>query len=236
MGSLTTHRGLASWQTLPSSGVAFPFVGDDERDDDDFAAWFERPIEERVLDTLGHVMMNLRDLPVFACDRSVLNHGTIWLPAYVACVDAFFVNARLASEFFVKMPERDFTARMLLPTWHPPHGPATRLEHVWSMTSKHIVHMSKDRVPTDPESWQQEDMSYRALMRINRDAYAAFSSFVAEYTINDAPYVELLQDMHRGVRPFSSREAAKLHANGRKAERRARRYSFPDPYAAVWWG
>ena len=45
--------------------------------DDDLAEWFGRPVDARVLDNLEHVMLNLRDLQAFACDRSVLNPGSI---------------------------------------------------------------------------------------------------------------------------------------------------------------
>lgn len=210
-------------------------MNSDTGESDDFAAWFERPVEERALETLGRVMLNLRDLPAFACNRSVLNRGTIWFPAYLACVDAFFVNARLAAEFFVRMPSRDFTASIFVPSWAPPPGVATRLDRVWLMTSKHIVHMSRDRVPVSAENWQQEDLNYGALMRINRDAYSAFNAFVEEYAAGGGPHAALLQEMRVGVSPFSAREAARLHGRQRKAERRAVRYSFPDPYASVWW-
>ncbi|MCU1407357.1 MAG: hypothetical protein JWQ43_3660 [Glaciihabitans sp.] len=203
---------------------------------DEVTAWFEHPLEERVLDTLGHVMTNLRDLPAFACNRSVLNRGSIWFPAYLACVDAFFVNARLAAEFFVKMPSRDFNAHMFVPTWSPPPGIAKRLDRVWWMTSKHIVHIGRERVPRSPEEWQQENMSYRALMRINRDAYGAFKSFVEANAVDGSPHHAMLHGMLSGVRPFSVREASTLHGKDRKAERRATRYLFPDPYASVWWG
>lgn len=81
----------------------------------DLAGWFELSVEERVVELLGHVMLNLRDLPVFACDRSVLSRGATWFPAYVACVEAFFVNARLAAEFLVRMPNRDFNAKDIRP-------------------------------------------------------------------------------------------------------------------------
>ena len=134
------------------------------------------------------------------------------------------------------MPRRDFNARMFVPTWSPPSGVAERLDRVWWMTSKHIVHMSRDRAPESAAEWQQEDTSYRALMRINRDAYAAFSAFVEAYAVDDSRHAPMLRDMLRGASPFSAREASILHGKQRKAERRAARYSFPDPYASVWWG
>ena len=199
------------------------------------AAWFDLPVEQRVVDVLGLVMLNLRDLPVFACDRSVLNLGSTWFPAYLACVEAFFVNARLAAEFLVRMPNRDFNARLFVPDWSPPPAAAERLERVWQMTSKHIVHFGKDRVPEKPDEWEEEDMSYGALMRINRDAHRVLGQLIDAADDLGSPYVDRLRDMHQGSRPFSARETAKLHGEERRAARLAQRYVFQDPYAAVWW-
>jgi len=43
------------------------------------------------------VMMNLRDLPESACSRSPLRLSSLTVPAYAACVEAYFTNARLLS-------------------------------------------------------------------------------------------------------------------------------------------
>lgn len=204
-------------------------------DEDDLAEWFSRPVDDRVIDLLGHVMMSLRDLPVFACDRSVLNRGSIWFPAYLACVEAFFVNARLAAEFFVRMPNRDFNAKMFVPEWTPPPAVAKRLERVWSMTSTHIVHFGRDRVPDQPDSWEQEDTSYRALMRINRDAHSVFGRLVDAADQLGSPHADRLRDMHHGTRPQSAKELAALHGPARRAARLNERHVFQDPYASVWW-
>jgi hypothetical protein len=67
-------------------------------------ASFEQPKELRTLQVLTHVMMNLRDLVRWACEESPLNRTTLTFPVYIACVEVFFTNARLAAEFFWKMP------------------------------------------------------------------------------------------------------------------------------------
>lgn len=198
-------------------------------------AWLELSVEERVVDVLGHVMLSLRDLPVFACDRSVLNHGTTWFPAYLACVEAFFVNARLAAEFLVRMPSRDFNAKLFVPDWSPPPAAARRLERVWLMTSRHIVHFGKDRVPEKLDKWEEEDMSYGALMRISRDAHTVLGRLIDAAEDLGSPHLARLRDMHHGSRPFSARETAALHGKERRAARLSQRYLFEDPYAAVWW-
>jgi hypothetical protein len=204
-------------------------------DADELAAWISVPVEQRVIQALRHVMLNLRDLPVFACDRSVLNRGTIWFPAYLACVDAFFVNARLAAEFLVRMPSQDFTAGLFVPDWSPPPAAAQRLQRVWLMTSKHIVHMGKDRVPQDLDGWKSEDLSYRALMQITRDVHNTLGKLVEAAESLGSPVSVQLREMHNGCRPNSTREAAALHGEERRRARVAQRYVFEDPYAAVWW-
>jgi hypothetical protein len=211
-------------------------VGEETHGTDERDAWFERSVDERLVDVLGHVMLNLRDLPVFACDRSVLNHGSIWFPAYLACLESFFVNARLAAEFFVRMPRRDFNARVFVADWSPPKAAAMRLDRVWEMTSKNIVHFGKDRIPDSLDDWEQEDLSYGALMRINRDAHALLGKLVEAAERDGARHATELRELFQGSRPFSLREATAAHGKEKRAARMKRRYSFQDPYAAVWWG
>lgn len=204
-------------------------------DEDELAAWFTIPVQERVVDVIGHVMLNLRDLPVFACDRSVLRVGNTWFPAYVACVEAFFINARLATEFLVRTPDQDFNAKLFVPDWSPPPAAAKRLQRVWRMTSRHIVHLGKDRTPTNPDQWESEDLSFGALMRISRDAHNTLGKLVDAADALESPYSSQLREMHQGSRPISAREAAKLHGAERKRARMATRYELRDPFAAVWW-
>lgn len=206
------------------------FVGDDDQ-----AGRLDLSAEGRVIEMLGHTMVCLRDLPVFACDRSVLNRGTTWFSAYLACVDAFFVNARLATEFLVRMPVQDFNAKLFVPGWSPPPAAAERLDRVWLMTSKHIVHFGKDRLPEGRNTWQAEDLSYGALMRITRDVHRVLGKLIDAAVEVRSPYSDQLRDMHHGCRPHSARQAAELHGEERRTARIAERHVFQDPYAAVWW-
>lgn len=194
-------------------------------DDTEFAEWLTRPVEERALDVLGHVMMNLRDLSEWAADTSQLQNSSLTFPVYVACVEAFFTNARLAAEFFWKMPRGDITARTFVSDWRPPRGIAQRMERVWLMASRHIVHLSRDRVPTSPDDWQQEDMSYRALARIARDASTALGHFTDAYERQSGPYVDQLRDMRQGTRLFTQKELAALRQGKPK----------PRPVVIQWW-
>lgn len=111
-------------------------------------------------------------------------------------------------EFFVTMPSKDYTARSFVPDWSPHPGVANRMERVWLMTSKHVVHMSRDRVPTDPGNWRQEDTTYGALMRITRDANKCLAAFADAYAARGGPHAEFLSEMVTGVRPFSLKERA----------------------------
>jgi hypothetical protein len=125
-------------------------------EDAELQEYLGKPVEERALDALFSVMLNMRDLPEWACDRSPLQYkySTLTFPAYVACVEAYFINARLVSEFFWKMPKGDITARTFVADWTPPPAIARRMERVWLMSSKHIVHFGKARVPEAPEDWR----------------------------------------------------------------------------------
>jgi hypothetical protein len=200
-------------------------MSEDDIDDTDLVEWFQQPPERRVLDTLEHIMMNLADLPRWACDASPLQHSTLTFPVYIACVDSYFTNARLAAEFFWKMPARDITARLFVPDWKPPPGIAGRMERVWSMASKHIVHLSQDRVPESPAEWRQEDISFGALMRITRDAFKALALFTDAYEEQGGTHAEYLRELYVGTRPRTQKELAALR----------RGKSKPPPMVLEWW-
>lgn len=193
--------------------------------DDDLAAWFAEPSDRRALDAMSHVMMNLGDLPRWACTQSPLADSTLTTPVYIACVEAFFTNARLAAEFFHKMPPRDITARTFVTDWEAPPAIARRMDRVWRMASSHIVHLGKDRVPATPDEWQQEDLSYRALTRIAGDAFSALAAFIDAYDRAGGQHTAWLREMYEGTRPRTQRELA--------AVRRGR--AKPPPVTLDWW-
>jgi hypothetical protein len=196
----------------------------DDIDDPDLAEWFQQPPDLRALATLEHIMLNLTDMPRWACDSSPLQNSTLTFPVYLACVDSYFTNARLAAEFFWKMPRRDISARSFVPDWEAPPGIAKRMERVWLMASKHIVHFSQDRVPATPDDWQQEDLSYGALMRITRDAFKALVLFTDEYERQGGAHVEYLRDLYVSARPRTQKELANLRRENRK----------PPPVVIEW--
>jgi hypothetical protein len=112
-----------------------------------------------------------------------------------------------------------------VPDWSAPPGIATRMERVWLMTSKHIVHLSRDRVPSNPDDWQQEDTSYRALMQISRDAFKALSLFIDAYERRGGEHAEWLRAMESGTRPRTQRELRALRSPHPK----------PPPVVIDWW-
>ncbi len=184
--------------------------------DADLQEYLGKPVEERALDILFNVMMSMRDLPNWACDRSPLQFSTLTFPVYLACVESYFTSARLVSEFFCRMPTGDITARTFVPDWTPPLALARRMGRVWRMSSKHIVHLGKARVPKSPDDWQHEDLSYGALMRITRDGFKAFELFVDAYVQREGAYADRAREMVSGARPRTRKEIAALRAGNPK--------------------
>ncbi|WP_157932147.1 hypothetical protein [Mycobacteroides abscessus] len=197
----------------------------DDIDAPELVELFQQPPERRALETLEHIMMNLTDLPRWACDASPLQHSALRFPVYIACVDSYFTNARLAAEFFVKMPRADITARSFVPDWEPPPVIGRRMERVWLMASKHIVHLSQDRVLETPADWRQEDISFGALMRITRDAFQVLVFFTDAYERHGGAHAEYLRDLYVGTRPRTKKELGDLRRPNRK----------PPPVIIEWW-
>jgi hypothetical protein len=200
-------------------------VPEDDIDDPDLLEWFRQPPERRALDALEHIMLNLADMPRWACDTSPLQHSTLTFPIYIACVESYWTNVRLAAEFFWKMPKADVTARSFVPDWEAPPGIAKRMERVWLMASKHIVHFSQDRVPATSADWRQEDLSFGALMRITRDAFKALALFTDAYERQGGAHAEWLRELYSGARPRTQKELASLRRKNRK----------PPPVVIEWW-
>lgn len=197
----------------------------DAYDDPEFLAWFDEPTERRALDALSHVMLNLTDMPRWACDNSPLQDSTLTFPIYIACVESFFTNARLAAEFFWKMPKQDITARSFVADWAAPPAIAARMERLWLMTSKHIVHLSQERIPETPADWRQEDLSLAGLMQINTDAFGALKLFTEAYERQGGTHADWLREIYDGTRPRTEAELARGRSRNRK----------PPPVVIEWW-
>lgn len=84
------------------------------------------------------------------------------------------------------------------------------------MTSKHIVHLSKGRIPDSVADWQQEDLSFSALMAITNDAPAALKLFAEQYERQRGAHVDLLRRTYDGTRPRTAAELARAEKRTRK--------------------
>ncbi|MFB7424717.1 hypothetical protein ACFC0K_15740 [Streptomyces hydrogenans] len=70
----------------------------------------------------------------------------------VACIESFWVNVRLLTEYLVKFTTHadDIHVHDLVPNWEEPVGEvADRLKKDWITASKHVMHFSKQRTPED---------------------------------------------------------------------------------------
>jgi hypothetical protein len=95
----------------------------------------------------------------------------------VACVEAFFLNARLVIEFLTRKDDRDFSAWSYVPDWKPVPEDKARLETTWDIASKHIVHFSEDR-KQDPARIVKIDISREGLGQIVADIDAVWTPWV----------------------------------------------------------
>jgi hypothetical protein len=193
--------------------------------DSEFLAWFDEPWERRAFNALAGVMLNLTDMPRWSCDESPLQRSTLTFPVYLACVNSFFTSARLAAEFFWKMPTQDITARSFVEDWSAPPAIAGRMQRVWLMTSKHIVHLSQARVPSAPGEWIEEDLSLTALMQINEDAFSSLKLFADAYDERGGEHVTRLREIYDGCRPRTVEELSR--GRGRRPK--------PAPILIEWW-
>lgn len=171
--------------------------------DQDLEAYFARPALAQALDHLGDALLHVRDLPEFACEESWLGASTLTVSAQHGCRLAFYVSARTVAEFYVRMPAKDFTAREYLPTWQPRPALAQRLERVWLGTSRHVVHLSKERVPASFREFSPWDNSFHALRAIGRDCWRIHSEFTEAYLQNDGEYAGRFAEIRDGVRPIA---------------------------------
>jgi hypothetical protein len=102
--------------------------------------------------------------------------------ARIACLEDFFVHARLLLEFLLVCPansDKDFSARDF--GWHG-HQDAEveRLKVVWVIASRQLVHFSRERVPESVYDLEVVDTSAAGLQTIAGDILALFDIFVTD--------------------------------------------------------
>lgn len=111
--------------------------------------WWNKkmPAEERALGFVDHAMDQVEGLLPYISGPSSLP-GVV----RVACIESFWVNVRLLTEFLVKLTQdtRNCDARAFVPTWTKPTGDvAERLLSDWNTASAYVMHMGKERAPDD---------------------------------------------------------------------------------------
>lgn len=158
--------------------------------------WRTMTPEQHMVAHLGHTMMSLRDLPKWACDEA---ERSVPIEVVHGCRESFYMHVRTVAEFYVMFPHRDWTARDFMPSWQPPADLADPLREQWWVASKHIAHMSKERVP-DPDNFQPQDTTLDALTKVARDCYRIAAAFVKAYGDQpDHTYAEGIGDYLRGT-------------------------------------
>lgn len=167
--------------------------------DEAFTRWyFAHSPESRILGHIEHMMCSLRDLPEFACTESPLVADADTFPAVFGCREAFYVHVRAAAEFFWKMPNQDFTARTFMPDWSLDDVTAAEMKRLWNLTSRHVVHMSRMRTPS--EFVASEDTTFLGLRSMGRHCWDALDQFADAYTSIGGEYArefERVRDISR---------------------------------------
>lgn len=101
------------------------------------------PRQQAVAGHVTHALTMIGAMPDYTEDAGVPG------AAQVACLEAFFVNARLLIEFLgVRGPDdRDLRATEFLADWTPLPEYIEQMQATWLLTSQHVVHLSQSRVP-----------------------------------------------------------------------------------------
>jgi hypothetical protein len=127
------------------------------------------------LEHLSYSLGSLRDLPPYAAyDDPRCGEVQPW------CLEAFYMHARVAADFFVKMPRRDYTARSFVRGWAlADTGARAVLDHAWLVASQQVAHLSRARVMHEGD--EPEPTGLADLQQTTAAADAAARQFVAEY-------------------------------------------------------
>lgn len=95
-----------------------------------------------------------------------------------ACTESFLVNVRLVADFLLKPHvSMDLRAVDLVPEWPPKAEVVERLGQWWDLASKHVMHMSLQRIPEDIGAIQPLTVAEKIQMAADcRELYAAFAA------------------------------------------------------------
>ncbi|SCE11799.1 hypothetical protein GA0115240_139218 [Streptomyces sp. DvalAA-14] len=113
---------------------------------DPSAAWWDAQLspERRALDFIDFAVDQVEQLAPMLPEGAGLDDVV-----RAACMESFWVNVRLLAEFLARDPNpRDWNARDFVPEWGSANTEtAARLNQAWTLASRHVMHLSKERTP-----------------------------------------------------------------------------------------
>jgi hypothetical protein len=148
--------------------------GDTEEQPTAVSSGWQTTPHERTLDFMDLAAAQVQDLLPYVTGEREIEPPTV----RVACVESFAINVRLIGDFLFKSRQsRDVRARDFLPKWKLDASLAARLTESYNLASRHVAHLSKERVPDDvadvepvtPEQYRQMAVACTA-------GYAAFKA------------------------------------------------------------
>ncbi|MFJ1545868.1 hypothetical protein [Streptomyces sp. NPDC088246] len=99
----------------------------------------------------------------------------------IACTESFMVNVRLVADFLFKKREpKDLRAVDLVPGWKADTEAGKRIGEWWDLASKHVMHLSKKRIPEDIGTIQP--LTEAEQRQMAADCREVYESFLAQYS------------------------------------------------------
>ncbi|MEU9857501.1 hypothetical protein [Streptomyces sp. NPDC047974] len=140
------------------------------------SAWWDQqlPNDVRALGFVGFAVDQVERLAPLLPDESELS-GAV----RAACIESFWVNVRLLAEFLVKGTDsRDWRSGDFVSGWSSVDLEAKkRLLDAWTLASRHVMHLSKDRTP--PHLPDVAPVSDELYMQVARDCRTIYDEFDA---------------------------------------------------------
>lgn len=135
--------------------------------------WQTTP-HERALDFVKLAVAQVRDLLPYVTGEREIEPP----PVRVACVESFAMNVRLIGDFLFKSRQsRDVRAKDFLPKWKLDVALQARLTESYNLASRHVAHLSKERVPEDASDVEPvTPEEYRQMAAACAAAYGAFKA------------------------------------------------------------
>jgi hypothetical protein len=131
---------------------------------------------------VGHSLNVIAELPRYVDDNSIP------VALRVAAIDAFVIHTRLLTEFLIKPADkRDIRRHDYAPGFQLPAPLRTRLNKTFQFASRHVAHLSKERVPAKGAAIF-EPVGAARLRRLAADVFAGMDAFVQYLIVTSNPY------------------------------------------------